>query len=403
MFSRNTTFITGAGASCHYGYPTGETLVRSVKVKAKELESIIDKFKTQIAVDRFTSFSSVVPITPDFILKKAGVDFGQSQEEIETQKRSLHYEIYNNAINATLEECVSIQEKLDQVDPPIIDHFLNRNDDLKEIGKLLIAWSILEKEGSESKYKYNKELGGNWCRYIIQHLMSGCEKPEDLLNNKVQFVTFNYDVSLERNLYQGLKQNSFFKDDDLVKQFFSDNRFIHVYGKIKEDPTSEVVNLKATPKRLGGYNLNKEILDPCYLASKGIRTLAPAEKIEDKQVLHLAKAAVKKAECVYIFGFGFDKENSKNIGLNEYLYYPKITKSFGAESQQKYKGKEVYFTNYQNKNIISKRASQVFYGNPSKFLPPNGLISSDRRTQVHYEMSTKTVYEALSDDFEIFD
>jgi hypothetical protein len=35
MFKAKTVFIIGAGASCHYGYPTGEELVRRIISKAK--------------------------------------------------------------------------------------------------------------------------------------------------------------------------------------------------------------------------------------------------------------------------------------------------------------------------------------------------------------------------------
>jgi hypothetical protein len=34
MFTKNTVFILGAGASWHYGYPTGEELVKKVIQKA---------------------------------------------------------------------------------------------------------------------------------------------------------------------------------------------------------------------------------------------------------------------------------------------------------------------------------------------------------------------------------
>jgi len=38
MFNRKTVFILGAGASWHYGYPTGEELVRKVIAAAASLE-----------------------------------------------------------------------------------------------------------------------------------------------------------------------------------------------------------------------------------------------------------------------------------------------------------------------------------------------------------------------------
>lgn len=401
MFSRPTVFVLGAGASYHYGYPTGEELVADVKIKAREFCRIINIFREHRG--DFLSVDEAVRLSPAFILEKAGVDFTQDDKKIKTQKQNIQLDAYEKALEETFQECQSIETKLKQVDPPVIDHFLNRNDNLKDIGKFLIAWSILEKEFYEPRCKNKGEhWRGNWYRYILQHLMSGCEKPKDLLSNNVKFVTFNYDVSLERSLYQGLGQNHFFNGTDVVDKFFSDDRIIHVYGKIKEDPISPIIELKKKQTYGNTLTLNSEVLDPCYFASKGIRTIAPREKTKDQASLNLARNAIKEAEEVFILGYGFDKLNSENIGLNEHLYIENITKGFGAETSM-YTGKNIYFTNFENKNVISKRASQVFYSNPSAFLPPNGLISSDKRKKVHFEMSTKNVYKALSDDFEIFD
>ncbi len=37
MFTNKTVFILGAGASWHYGYPTGEDLVKKVIKKSQEM------------------------------------------------------------------------------------------------------------------------------------------------------------------------------------------------------------------------------------------------------------------------------------------------------------------------------------------------------------------------------
>jgi hypothetical protein len=37
VFDNKTVFLLGAGASWHYGYPTGEELAKKVAVTAKEL------------------------------------------------------------------------------------------------------------------------------------------------------------------------------------------------------------------------------------------------------------------------------------------------------------------------------------------------------------------------------
>jgi hypothetical protein len=43
MFDAKTVFIIGAGASWHYGYPTGEQLVSQVIQKAKIAEAYFSR------------------------------------------------------------------------------------------------------------------------------------------------------------------------------------------------------------------------------------------------------------------------------------------------------------------------------------------------------------------------
>ena len=42
MFKRKTVFILGAGASWHYGHPTGEDLVRKVIGAANRLAEVFN-------------------------------------------------------------------------------------------------------------------------------------------------------------------------------------------------------------------------------------------------------------------------------------------------------------------------------------------------------------------------
>jgi hypothetical protein len=47
----------------------------------------------------------------------------------------------------------------------------------------------------------------------------------------VHFVTFNYDVSLEKHLLRSLVANDLFDGTDIEK-FVSDQRVVHVYGSV---------------------------------------------------------------------------------------------------------------------------------------------------------------------------
>ena len=126
------------------------------------------------------------------------------------------------------QKCKDIAERLRVVNPLVIDYFLGQNSTVQDIGKLLICWVILaceEKylerqanpnrrealERSAIKQDRDSVTGldiaafkDNWYRFVLHKLATGCITGDDLLKNNVNFITFNYDVSLEYTLHHGL-------------------------------------------------------------------------------------------------------------------------------------------------------------------------------------------------------
>ena len=109
-----------------------------------------------------------------------------------------------------IRECDDLANRLDQINPLVIDYFLEQNQTLQSIGKLMIAWVILEREANhfETSKNYNRPQPSNakddWVRFILHALLDNCKSIDHLCKNKVTFITFNYDISLERNLYTRL-------------------------------------------------------------------------------------------------------------------------------------------------------------------------------------------------------
>ena len=219
-----------------------------------------------------------------------------------------------------LDECNDLIKRLESVDPLVIDYFLGQNPHLGDIGKLLISWVLLECEAVFLQYRVNNNrreilqrptspseshsvpvpslsylqetYKDNWYRFLIHKLVTGCQDADSLLNNKVTFVTFNYDVSLEYQLFLGLSALDQFSTNDLVKSFFSDDRFIHIYGKVREKaiaapPTFDLnlldgasiprTNISSQDPHVIYPQINS-LFDTIYEASKSIRTIAPYEK-----------------------------------------------------------------------------------------------------------------------------
>jgi hypothetical protein len=128
MFDRNhTVFILGAGASWHYGYPTGADLVRKVMDKAKIIHSFCDQ------VVRSPADSAVVQF-PSYLLSDS------------TDPSGLGLDAIKALWHQGREEAQTFISRLTSVDPLVIDYFLGINPPLQKIGKLLITWVLLECE-----------------------------------------------------------------------------------------------------------------------------------------------------------------------------------------------------------------------------------------------------------------
>jgi hypothetical protein len=223
MFREQTVFILGAGASWHYSCPTGEELVKLVSQKAQELRTFLlgparIAHVPQLVSDRFSNL---------FVSDPA----------------------YSSVWRDVARECLDISDRLARSNPPVIDYFLAHNPDLRDIGRFLIAWAILECEAKHGHGRWNRNRGpqysenyrDNWYRYLLSKLMSECPTANALRENRITFVTFNYDVSLELQIYDGLTATSFFNNEPkCIDNFFGDGRFLHVYGSVRDCPPTKL-------------------------------------------------------------------------------------------------------------------------------------------------------------------
>jgi hypothetical protein len=372
MFKEPTVFILGAGASWHYGYPTGEALVKKVIEKA------------EVAADFFDHSVRAQNLLAPVYLK----DFMKNG--------------FPEAWKKALSEVQKLQLGLGQVNPLVIDYYLGQNPELKDIGRLLIAWVILEceynaRDGTNPNrhLKRGETADDNWCRFIIHQLAIDCKQSKDLLSNRVSFITFNYDVSLEQTLRNGLAHIQMFEEEDRRKFLDEGSRIVHIYGRVRDVNVAAdwpMARFNLDPKNLTEHSAPKyqmgmkETLDFAYEASCGLRVIDPDDKGANDTELTKARKAIAKAKRVFILGYGFDEHNSKRLNLR---------KSLAHAVNPNYQS--VAFTNFQDIGQINKRASKLFYRHPKNFLA-SGHVLADR-----YEKSVRNTYDALAWDFDLAD
>jgi len=388
VFNEPTVFVLGAGASWHYGYPTGQALIPKVIARANDLAQFFGRGLGEV------HFPSHVPT----YIRRPEVPTNLSGSERWALAKS---------------DAEKLSARLKAVNPTLIDFFLAQNQDLHDIGRLAIAMVIFDCERNyhlhhgninhveihHRKVKQGLASGSppqvqafddDWLRFVLHRLTANCPSSESLANSDVTFITFNYDVSLEKRLFDGLSNISFFKEEDVAK-FFEHQRVIHMYGKV-----TERVDRSWKPTEI---NLGAPLAEACpqlnflFEASKGIRTIDGPDKLKDQKEIDQAKKQLMLAKNIYILGFGFDTANIERLEIQK--IYPRS----GLD-------RWVYFTNYGNLNRVSRSAGRAFNASSQIFIDrtepyTDAMAVNGNRVEVIYEMSAKDVYGALSEDFDL--
>ncbi len=257
MITTETVFIVGAGGSLPYGFPLGDALVKNI------LDNLIDpKLKNEL------------------------IQAGFTKELIER----LHYKLKGSHLKS-------------------IDAFLEYQDDqIKRLGKFAIAQDLLK----NFRYDYlNHE--DDWYKEVWSKMYS---KPDLLLQNKISFVSFNYDLSLEHYLFRAV-ESSFDLTREKVADILSNLRIVHVHGRIGKAPWEE------------DY---KNLID-IDTGSQGIKIIS--DEIGRDPEFEQAKRLIYSAERIYLMGFGYHEINIERLNLKS-LAKNKFVKgnSFGLTNLQ---------------------------------------------------------------------
>ena len=125
-----------------------------------------------------------------------------------------------------------------------IDAFLEHRSEYQAIGKLAIAWILLNSENKALLHDRWWDRGwlhspkvdeavknSNWYGHLFNLLSPSLE---DFRKNKLFIITFNYDRSIEQYLFEGLKRKYGLKDKECVRT--SKNPIIHVHVHLVNCP-----------------------------------------------------------------------------------------------------------------------------------------------------------------------
>ena len=252
MITKPIVFVLGAGSSFTFGYPLGKTLVDIILKN-------FDPSNSENAIDIFRGL-------------------GFSEEEI----IDFHLELKLSAA-------------------PSIDTFLEpRQEEQRYLGKLAIAYALIPFEKTDLLFDDN-----SWYKTLLNKLEP---KFDDFDKNKLSFITFNYDRSLEYFLYIAM-MNRFRKTEKEVVDKIQKIPIIHLYGKLgllpweKKEPYdySRPYSPEVTP-----HILRK--------SSKSLKIIYDKVASDDED-FKKAKVLIRNARKIYFLGFGFHKDNIERLNL----------------------------------------------------------------------------------------
>lgn len=272
MISEPTLFILGAGASVPYGYPTGAGL----------REQIIKEF-----YDNIEDVASKIVLFP--LLDK---------EDVLKLARKFR-EVFNAS---TLYS---------------IDKFLSFNPSFSDIGKIAITLQILESE-CKRKLKEDACRTLDWFELLFDRMLSTLKKSEDFSEfgkNKVSFITFNYDRSLEYFLYTGFVNSFHDKQSEFRHEYNEEGLkryipfpIIHVYGQIDK------IGLYSSP--YGDNTIKYRRLNELY---KNIRVIGE-ERDKDIELKKEIAKLINNSKRIFFLGFGYAEENLDALGFSDEVY-----------------------------------------------------------------------------------
>lgn len=112
-----------------------------------------------------------------------------------------------------------------------------------------LGGSAAERKGRTLSRPYRKNSHGRASMTWYHYLWSQMASPKGrFADNRVSFVTLNYDRSLERYFFLCLKAQHGYRDDDACFKEHYGLRFVHVYGSLGDERFEESFNrLEPTP------------------------------------------------------------------------------------------------------------------------------------------------------------
>ena len=189
-----------------------------------------------------------------------------------------------------------------------VDAFLEHRPEFKEVGKAAIAAELIRVENQD--ILWSSENAGGWMKYLFGHLTAPFD---EFGKNRIAFITFNYDRSLEHFLYTSV-YNLYGKGDEQTKSAVERIPLIHLHGRLGFLPWQQSETIGSDKIRPYQPDLTAENIQ---IAAKNIKIIHEAMDAATVPEFVQARQLLDEAERIYIMGFGFARQNVERLELHK--------------------------------------------------------------------------------------
>ena len=183
-----------------------------------------------------------------------------------------------------------------------VDAFLERRSEFMEIGKAAMGIELLWAEVADRLWQPKN----NWLTYLYSQMVGA--SLEEFAQNKVAFITFNYDRCIEHFLFTSLK-NSFGKSTEETAAVARKIQVVHLHGSLGRLPwqgEKDVVDL-------GNNQIDAHMMK---IIGRTIKVIHEDHMTDGRDIdFKLAEVMLVQARRVYLLGFGFGARNVQRIKL----------------------------------------------------------------------------------------
>lgn len=266
MITIDTVFILGAGASFPYGYPTGYQLTEKICTNQ-------------------SYFTSIHP----------------------QEKRALDNLIqrFKGSGNSS------------------IDLFLSRNPSYADIGKKLILFYLFHAE-QHSKFGLDMShdlRNQDWHSYLFEKMTRSLSSEDGYKmfgKNRVKFISFNYDRSIEYLFHKRLRNSFTTASDDEITNCVNNIDIHHVYGTLSAPPWIDggldFLNEESTITRVSYDGLERNNFIHRFDNLIGnIRVVHDRTQSDIETVIEW----INKSKRIFFLGFGYAQENLKALKIHD--------------------------------------------------------------------------------------